>query len=61
MQGTQEPMRPAEIRTCSQEKQTDVEQVITSMMDATKEQQSETPGVIQEGTRASHLYEVLQS
>lgn len=41
--GTQELTRPAEIRTCSQEKQADVKQVITSMMDATKEHQSKNP------------------
>lgn len=57
--GTQEHMRPAEIRTCSQEKQADVKQVITSMMDATKEQRAQTPGTMQKDTEDSHLYEVL--
>lgn len=41
--GTQEHTRPAERRTCSQEKQADVKQVITSMMDATKETAEQHP------------------
>lgn len=57
--GTQEHTRPAEIRTCSQEKQADVKQVITNMMDATKEQRGQTLGMMQEETKDSHLYEVF--
>lgn len=41
--GSQERTKPAEIRTRSQEKQADVKQVITVVMNATKEQQSKTP------------------